>query len=261
MRTMYDGIDSDADVIPVTAQLVAGYVDGKYAWTAKDWSRFPHSIHVGIAVRSTTNAGIVLDCEPGNATPAQAVDWVLLRRKAGVDPTVYCGQSSWANVQAAFKARNVPQPHYWVANYDGETAIPTGAVAKQYESDGRWDLSSVADYWPGVDPAPHPTAAVTPAAGNEDDEMSTTSIAGRAGLSWSAGSKHIVQVTYDPAQGDPKLRVVLALTTGPWVAPAPWQLAKGNGTWEIPAQYRATCRGIILEGAASGGPVYDATAS
>jgi len=154
LRTMYDGINSDASVIPTSAQLVGGYVDGNYVWSAADWNRFPHSIHVGIAVKSTTNAGVVLDVEKGNATPAESVDWVLLRRKAGVDPTVYCSQSEWPTVRAAFQARKVAEPHYWVANYNKDKTIPAGAIAHQYESDTRWDISSVADYWPGVDAPP-----------------------------------------------------------------------------------------------------------
>lgn len=157
-RLMYDGINTDAPVIPTGAELVAGYVDGWYAWSAADWARFPHALHVRIAVHAETDDGVVLDVESGDATPAQAVDWVLARRAAGVDPTVYCNQqdtqTGWPAVRAAFQARGVPEPHYWVADYDGDTAIPAGAVAKQYASTDRWDLSSVADYWPGVDPAP-----------------------------------------------------------------------------------------------------------
>lgn len=103
-------------------------------------------------------------------------------------------------------------------------------------------------------PAPAPAPSI------EEDEMSTTSVNGRAGLSWAAGSRHVVQVTYDPAGGDPVLRVVLALTTGPLVLPT-WTLAKGSGSGvvQIPAQHLATCRGVILEGAP--GIVYDATAA
>ena len=89
--------------------------------------------------------------------------------------------------------------------------------------------------------------------------MSTTSVEGRAGLSWAAGTRHVVQVTYDPAGGDPALRVVLALITGPVVlALAP---TLGTGILEIPAQYIAACRGVILESAA-GSPnvVFDACA-
>lgn len=103
-------------------------------------------------------------------------------------------------------------------------------------------------------PTTNPAAAAAP---TEDDDMSTTSVNGRAGLSWAGGTRHVVQVTYDPNLGDPALRVVLALPTGPWVAPE-WKLSKGSGTYEIPVQYRSACRGVILEGAAT--PVYDATA-
>jgi len=167
MRTMYDGIASDAAVIPTSAQLVGGYVDGNYVWTAADWARFPHSVHVGIAVKSTTNAGIVLDVEAGNATPAESVDWVLARRRSGADPTVYCSQSDWPSVRSAFKARSVAEPHYWIANYNGDKAIPAGAIAHQYESTARWDLSSVADYWPGVDKPPTPAHSPD----TEEDDM------------------------------------------------------------------------------------------
>lgn len=160
-RTMYDGIDPFR--LPTSAQIVAGYVDGKYAWSTAGWNRFPHSIKVRIAVFATTNDGHVLDCEPGNCTPAESVDWVIMRRVAGADPTVYCNQLDpvigWPAVRGAFQARKIPEPHYWVADYDGVTTVPAGAVAKQYENDevNGWDLSVVADHWPGVDSAPDPS--------------------------------------------------------------------------------------------------------
>ncbi|MGH3437143.1 MAG: hypothetical protein ACRDRN_11830 [Sciscionella sp.] len=258
-RTMYDGID--AARLPVTAQLVGGYVDGNYRWSATDWARFPHAVKVRIAVFGDTDDGHVLDVEPGNATPAQSVDWVLMRRRAGADPTVYMNATTWPVVRSAFMARGVAEPHYWVAQYDGVAAIPAGAVGKQHTNDqaAGWDLSSVADYWPGVDPAPVPAPVPHPL----EDEMSTTSIGGRAGLSWAAGSRHVVQVTYDPGGGDPKLRVVLDLVSGPLVAsddlPSKvWALAGGSGVLEIPAVHIAACRGVVLEGAP--GLVYDATA-
>jgi hypothetical protein len=152
-RTMYDSI-TPTD-IPLTAAMVAGYVDGPFAWSPAGWARFSSAVHVRIATRASTNDGHVLDVEPGDATATQAVAWVLMRRRAGADPTVYCGQSAWAAIQAAFAAAHVTQPHYWVAHYDGDPTIPAGAVAKQYtdppNSGGHWDLSAVADHWPGVD--------------------------------------------------------------------------------------------------------------
>src|SRR5579875_1270578 len=176
-RTMYDGVT--ASRLPTNGQLVAGYVDGRYKWTAADWARFPHAIHVPIAVFSTTDAGVVLDVEPGNATPAESVDWVLARRRAGVDPTVYMNTSTWSQVKSAFEARGVAQPHYWVADYDDSTAIPASAVAHQYRTTAGYDVSSVADYWPGVDPKPG-----APAPTQEDED-----------------TVYLISVTPDPTGG------------------------------------------------------------
>jgi hypothetical protein len=156
MRTMYDS--TTAADIPAGAQMVGGYVDGKYAWTPADWARFPNATHVRIAVFATTNDGVVGDREQGDMTEAQLVTWVRMRRAAGVDPTGYCSESNWAACRAAFAAAGEPEPHWWVASYPGAGAvIPAGAVAHQYAdpitSGGHWDLSAVADYWPGIDPA------------------------------------------------------------------------------------------------------------
>ena len=159
---MYDGVD--AGRLPTDAQLVAGYVDGLYAWSAANWARFPSSVKVRIAVFSSTNDGEVLDVEQGDATPDQSVDWVLMRRRAGTDPTVYMNSSTWPSVRTAFNDRGVAEPHYWVAQYDGVASLPAGAVAKQYYNDNQagYDLSVVADYWPGVDQAPVPNGGFGP---------------------------------------------------------------------------------------------------
>jgi hypothetical protein len=170
---MYDGINTDVPKIaalPDAIGLVAGYVDGEFAWSPEDWARFPNSTHVRIACFATTNDGEVLDVEPGNATPAESVDWVLMRRQAGADPTVYMNTSTWPAVRAAFQARDVQEPHYWVAQYDGIAILPAGAIAKQYyNSDSAgYDLSVVADYWPGVDEPPAPASAPSSTARRND---------------------------------------------------------------------------------------------
>lgn len=155
MRVMYDAVSPSA--IPANAKMVAGYLaPNRYAWSAQDWARFPNAVRVEIAVFASTNAGHVLDVEIGDATPAQAPGWVLKRRAAGVDPTIYCNLSTWPAVQAAFKAAGVREPHYWIAHYGAGANIPAGAVAVQYadpagHSGGNYDISAVADYWPGVD--------------------------------------------------------------------------------------------------------------
>lgn len=158
MRTMYDALN--AKNIPAGATMVAGYIDKitLEPWSAADWTRFPNAVKVQIVKKATTNAGHVGDCETGDMTPAEAVQWVRTRRAAGAGPTIYCNASTWPAVQAAFNAAREPHPHYWIAKYDGIANLPTlngiTAVAKQYLGDQPpgFDKSCVADHWPGVDP-------------------------------------------------------------------------------------------------------------
>jgi hypothetical protein len=81
--------------------------------------------------------------------------------------------SAWTAVAEAFRARSVAQPHYWVADYSlgDHPAIPAGAVALQYADRGGYDVSVVADYWPGIDPVPTPIPPAQPAPAHtlEDD--------------------------------------------------------------------------------------------
>jgi hypothetical protein len=141
---------------PTSVQLVAYYIDGIYQTSvAPVIARFPNAVLVPISAIGT-NAGIVGDVEPGCMSPAQGVAWVQMRRATGVDPTLYVNETyGWGPVRQAFQAAGVAEPHYWVANYDGVQSIPAGAVAKQYANPtlthGHFDLSVVADYWPGVD--------------------------------------------------------------------------------------------------------------
>ncbi len=159
LRIMYDAVT--AKNIPTDAVMVAGYVDGRYKWTTADWARFPHAVKVRIAVFARTNDGHVLDVEDGNATPAQAPNWVKMRRAAGCDPTIYCSLSIWGRVKQAFNNQGVAPPHYWIAAYPGSgPQLYAGAVAHQYANPGPVDISVVASYWPGVDPKPIPKPVI-----------------------------------------------------------------------------------------------------
>jgi hypothetical protein len=175
MRTMYDAVT--ASNIPRDAVMVAGYVDKikLEPWSAADWARFPNAVKVEIVKKASSNFGDVLDVEPGDATPAEAPGWVRMRRAAGADPTVYMNASTWPTVRQAFADQGVRPPHYWVAKYDksptwGAGWAELGCVAKQYLGDVApgIDLSSVADYWPGVDA---PGGGTTPSITSEDDDM------------------------------------------------------------------------------------------
>ncbi|TCO64960.1 hypothetical protein [Actinocrispum wychmicini] len=194
-RTMYDSVNWKA--IPATAAIVAGYLPpSPYAWPAEAWERFPDAVKVRIAVRAYTDAGHVLDVEKGDATPDEAPDWVTMRRAAGADPTVYCSASQWPIVRAAFAAARVAEPHWWPAKYDGVAVIPAGAVAKQYAnppgSGGQYDLSIVADHWPGVDEG-EDMAAVTEETQSYKDMVAR--VGALAHAQERAGSEAILMVT------------------------------------------------------------------
>ena len=163
---MYDAVTlANVDAANHNPQLVACYDDGTYQNVAEAEQRFPHSIIVPIAVRAShTGSHVrVLDVETGDASPDEAPGWVQTMRSLGVDPTIYCNTSTWPSVISAFQNAGVKQPHYWVAEYDGDPTIPSGAVAKQYLGDyNGYDKSSVVDYWPGVDSGtPTPPPATT----------------------------------------------------------------------------------------------------
>jgi len=158
-RTMYDSTGGQAHNIPRGAQMVAGFVDG-YAWTQSEWDLFPDAVKVTISVYG--NPADVGDVENGALTIQQAI-------KIGY-PSVYCSTYFWAANQAAYRAAGKPQPNWWVAAYPGAgPTVPAGAIAHQYSSDGGYDTSVVADYWPGVDPIPAPPPAP---AQNPEDAMS-----------------------------------------------------------------------------------------
>lgn len=159
---MYDSV-TVAD-IPHVATMIAGYVDGIYANVPAIRQRFPHATIVTVTVKGTPGANVI-DCEPGDASPAQAAAWAKREVAAGRKPTIYCMASQWVQVKLAVASAGVTgKVSYWIADYDGQPAVPSGAVAKQYlgspgNSPGHYDVSVVAAHWPGVDPDPKPLSA------------------------------------------------------------------------------------------------------
>lgn len=160
-RTLYDS--TTVEDIPKTATLVAGYVDGAYRTVPALHRRFPKATIVTITVTGQTPGANVCDTEPGNVGVEGAAAWAAREVAAGRIPTLYCMASQWAQVKDAVAKRGLTgKVNYWIAHYDGQPLLPAGAVAKQYadpntHGKGHFDLSVVADHWPGVDPAPEPT--------------------------------------------------------------------------------------------------------
>lgn len=152
-RLMHDAVY--AANIPTDAEMVAGYIDAGFAWSPDDWGRFPHAVVVRIVIDPSIDDGHVLDIEPGNWEPPSAPAWCHMRRAAGVQPTIYTMASWWDWCRDEFDKAGEPQPHYWIADWDGDDTLPTGVVAKQYANGDMngtgYDLNVVADHWPGVD--------------------------------------------------------------------------------------------------------------
>lgn len=176
MRTMYDS--TNPFDIPQTARMVAGYTDGLYAWSFDGWKYHGAAVKVRICAVSIDMSAHVADVENGALTAAQGAEFVVQKLARGEIPTLYFSTGRWNEVSAAVRARGVANNRwlYWAAQWDrNPNSLPLSSstsgdyVAHQYSgsatSGGHYDLSSVADFWPGVDsvPAPAPTPVPTPA--------------------------------------------------------------------------------------------------
>lgn len=158
MRTMYDSVRADG--CPSDGQLLAGYVDGDFPSYA---GMLP--LANGRKVLSITITGLpahLYDVEFGAGTPAGAAQWVIRQRVAGFIPTIYTSLSNVPTVLAECKRLGVVLPvQFSVAAWDGSPNFPAPMagvewMSKQYLHDLHdrglnYDVSSVVDFWPGVD--------------------------------------------------------------------------------------------------------------
>lgn len=168
MRDMYDSVNANA--IPQNAPMVAGYVDGIFKWSQANWNRFPNAIKIRISAIGATTDAEVFDVEVGCIwPPSNVVPLVVAARAKGIIPTVYVNrQNDWQHTAAEFHYAGVPEPLWWVAEYNGVREVPAGSIGKQHshpndkdyngvrplrkwETGQHFDLSSMVDFWPGVD--------------------------------------------------------------------------------------------------------------
>jgi hypothetical protein len=186
VRTMYDS--TTAADIPADAEVVAGYVDGKYAWSPADWARFPNAVKVRITVFGGTLDADVLDVEPGDATAQEAADWVRQKNARGERPTIYCGGYNRAAVDAACRGLAYD---IWLADPNGIAHLAADTVATQYAWRGanneHYDMSLCADWWPrgavaaeapAADPLIGALAYVCDDLGDKLDAVRDTTLAG-----------------------------------------------------------------------------------
>jgi peptidoglycan hydrolase-like protein with peptidoglycan-binding domain len=162
---MYDS--TNVARLPIDGDMYAAYMKGALIPSTVDAvkARFPSAIIVTIAVTSKQIA-MVGDVEHGDITPERVPDFLNLNREAGGDPSIYCstyGDSGIEVVESWCKRRGVQfdRAHWWRAHYNNIPRLEMGESAHQYQnaaqSGGPWDVSVVADHWPGV-----PDLAVKP---------------------------------------------------------------------------------------------------
>lgn len=158
MRTMYDSIEPLQ--IPTLSVkpgiMVAGYVNGGYAWSPSVWGRWPRNIEVHIDVNGTNPQDAdVLDVETGDATPAMVPGWIHRRMNTyhGKRACIYTNISNLEKVAQA--CQGMHGVDLWLADPDGKETnnaiIPSvfHLVAKQYLWLKTVDLSVVYDAnWP-----------------------------------------------------------------------------------------------------------------
>jgi fibronectin type III domain protein len=203
---MYDGINSDAAAIArkfPSAAMVAGYINGKFAWSQSDWNLFPHAKHVTISITASADAGDVLDVEAGNATPAETGGWIGKRKVSGLfRPSIYCSRSVIPAVRQGTGSYILGRDYdIWVADWTGsphEVTAPGSpsatCAATQYENTASYDVTAVYDTgWPhrGA-PATKPPAEP---AGVHATAVTATSVT----LAWNAdpgATSFRIRVTY-----------------------------------------------------------------
>lgn len=195
MRTMYDATNPAG--LPSGGDLYAGYIDGRWPWAKNIHGTYLGKQLVRIATTPHTEDGDVGDSEDGNGTVTEWADWVVARRAAGADPSLYLPLSRWSAQRAVFGVRRIPEPHWWVAHWGvAATPLPQGAVALQFNSFNAYDVSSVADYWPGVDAAPSEVPSIK---GKEDTMLIVRAPNGAAYA--VAGAKRVPLTTGDEVNG------------------------------------------------------------
>lgn len=160
MATLYDSTDLAA--IPDTAELVGAYVDGKWPTFGAAVLRFGPDKVISITTLAKSVARVV-DCEEGNASPAEVADWCKdpSYRVPGFErATVYCPIDLEDAVFAALAdvGLTAGDVDWWFAHWTGEAHLEAGSVATQYAnppgSGGDFDLSLTNGIWPAVAPPP-----------------------------------------------------------------------------------------------------------
>jgi Fibronectin type III domain len=203
---MYDGINSDASTIAEkfpNAAMVAGYINGNFAWTQAEWNLFPHANHVTISITASADAGDVLAVESGDATPAQTAGWIARRKASGYHrPSIYCSRSVIPAVRQGTGSYILGRDYdIWVADWTGSPHQVTApgspaatCAATQYENTTNYDVTAVYDTgWP------HRSAPASKPPAEPANVHATSVTATSVTLAWNSdpgATSYRIRVTY-----------------------------------------------------------------
>ena len=167
---MYDAIHLASFAGITNADAFAGYVDGRWPTFPLLDALAPPGTHLlSIAVFAIDNADC-LDIETGDATNAQAPEWVSRQLHAGASrPCLYTSASNVGALVTAMRGFSRSQYRIWSAHYSGKhTCGPASCGAAPVPCDGtQWtdashgrslDESVLADDFFGSDPPPAVTS-------------------------------------------------------------------------------------------------------
>jgi hypothetical protein len=141
----YQIYDSTTPSSIPAGQQAAVYSDGAYAATPAQVAGHPNTLWID--TNGSNPSANALDVEPGDATPAQAGQWVA--QKLTDTPSqvaiVYTMRSDWPAVQAA--VGQLPQwmqshVRWWIADPTGVPHMVPGASATQWEWGQNYDIST-----------------------------------------------------------------------------------------------------------------------
>lgn len=148
-RIMRDSINP-AEIPLAGLELVAGYINGHYAWTSPGWDRFPGLPWVTIDALATHPSADVLDVEPGNPAhdAASAKPWVTAAAAIAhraYPPILYCDRDLYPQLLGEFGN----SCRYWVTTLDGTKFTGEHVMGcqdkGQAQSGGHYDESVIYD--------------------------------------------------------------------------------------------------------------------
>ena len=124
---------------------VAAYANGNFRASVSDVAH--HNNVLWIDVNGGRSDAMVLDVEPGDATPAGAAQWVRARLNSHRDSIaiVYTFRAAWPSVKhyvGGLPSWMQSRVHYWIADPTGVPHVIPGSSATQWYWGKHYDIST-----------------------------------------------------------------------------------------------------------------------